>query len=236
MKPSYHHKDLRKQLVSAGLRQLNRDGLVNFSMRRLAQDLGVSHAAAYRHFASKEALLAAIFLETSAAFRAALSASLVQPPPLANASSASSSAVAPPDASVALTRLGRAYVRFFLDNPEALGLFSALPEEQNLMLSLIASLDGAVPATASAPLIELASHAGADCFDSLPDDSAFGLLRGLVRAIRGQPAFRHLSEREVMLGYWAKVHGLASLLVTQKNFLPPDQLDASLDRLLETAF
>ena len=228
MKPSYHHKDLRKQLVSAGLRQLNRDGLVNFSMRRLAQDLGVSHAAAYRHFASKEALLAAIFLETSAAFRAALSASLVQPPPLANASSASSSAVAPPDASVALTRLGRAYVRFFLDNPEALGLFSALPEEQNLMLSLIASLDGAVPATASAPLIELASHAGADCFDSLPD--------GLVRAIRGQPAFRHLSEREVMLGYWAKVHGLASLLVTQKNFLPPDQLDASLDRLLETAF
>ena len=48
--------------------------------------------------------------------------------------------------------------------------------------------------------------------------------------------FANLSEREIMLGYWAKVHGIATILATQKNFIPRSELDAAIDRVVRTAF
>ena len=54
----YHHGDLRAALIRAGLDTLARREEV--SLRALAKLVGVTPAAVYRHFASKEALLAAI--------------------------------------------------------------------------------------------------------------------------------------------------------------------------------
>jgi AcrR family transcriptional regulator len=56
----YHHGDLRRAVVEAALRAIEQAGTESLSLRDLARRLGVSHQAPYRHFADKQALLAAI--------------------------------------------------------------------------------------------------------------------------------------------------------------------------------
>jgi AcrR family transcriptional regulator len=57
---SYQHGDLRRALIQAGLKLLAEGGVRDLSLRAAAQLAGVSHAAPYRHFADKDALVAAI--------------------------------------------------------------------------------------------------------------------------------------------------------------------------------
>jgi AcrR family transcriptional regulator len=57
---SYQHGDLREALVQAGLKLLSEGGVETLTLRAAAQLAGVSHAAPYRHFRDKEALVAAI--------------------------------------------------------------------------------------------------------------------------------------------------------------------------------
>ncbi len=57
---SYQHGDLRAALVQAGLKLLTEGGVPALSLRAAAQLAGVSHAAPYRHFRDKDALIAAI--------------------------------------------------------------------------------------------------------------------------------------------------------------------------------
>lgn len=59
-KPAYHHGDLKSALMSAALTALEQAGPDAVSLRDLAQSLGVSRAAPYRHFADRDALLAAV--------------------------------------------------------------------------------------------------------------------------------------------------------------------------------
>jgi len=56
----YHHGDLRTTLVGAAAAEIERGGYENLSLRELAESLGVSRAAPYRHFADRRALLAAV--------------------------------------------------------------------------------------------------------------------------------------------------------------------------------
>jgi len=56
----YHHGDLRAALVKAAAAEIERGGYENLSLRELAESLGVSRAAPYRHFADRRALLAAV--------------------------------------------------------------------------------------------------------------------------------------------------------------------------------
>ncbi len=56
----YHHGDLRNTLVREGRLLLEEVGPGTFSLREIARRIGVTIAAPARHFASKEALLAAI--------------------------------------------------------------------------------------------------------------------------------------------------------------------------------
>jgi len=60
---SYHHPDLRTALVKAATAAIERSGYENLSLRELAESLGVSRAAPYRHFADRRALLAAVAAE-----------------------------------------------------------------------------------------------------------------------------------------------------------------------------
>ncbi len=59
-KPAYHHGDLKSALITAALAAVEQDGPDAVSLRDLAQSLGVSRAAPYRHFADRDALLAAV--------------------------------------------------------------------------------------------------------------------------------------------------------------------------------
>jgi AcrR family transcriptional regulator len=56
----YHHGDLRHALIQAGLELLSEGGAAAFDLRKVARKAGVSHAAPYRHFPDKRALVAAI--------------------------------------------------------------------------------------------------------------------------------------------------------------------------------
>ena len=60
MVDSYHHGDLRRALVDAATRLVRRDGPAQVSLRQIAREAGVSHAAPYHHFSDREALLAEV--------------------------------------------------------------------------------------------------------------------------------------------------------------------------------
>lgn len=59
----YHHGDLAAALRTAAREILEEQGLDALSLRSVARRAGVSHAAPYRHFASREALLAELAKE-----------------------------------------------------------------------------------------------------------------------------------------------------------------------------
>ncbi len=59
-KASYHHGHLRAALLEAAVDLIGARGLHGLSLRECARRAGVSHAAPYRHFADRDALLHAI--------------------------------------------------------------------------------------------------------------------------------------------------------------------------------
>lgn len=56
----YHHGDLRRALVTAARALVQERGADGFTLREAARRVGVSQTAPYRHFETKEALLAAV--------------------------------------------------------------------------------------------------------------------------------------------------------------------------------
>jgi AcrR family transcriptional regulator len=111
----YHHGDLKNALRAAGSALLARHGAQGLSLREIAVAAGVSHTAAYRHFADKEALLADLaeegFRRLAQINRETMATT--QGGPLAQ-----------------LAACGRAYVRFGLEQPQLLQLMfgPALPD------------------------------------------------------------------------------------------------------------
>lgn len=60
---SYHHGDLSRTLVVAGLRLARTDGASAVVLREVTRRAGVSPSAAYRHFADRESLVSAVAKE-----------------------------------------------------------------------------------------------------------------------------------------------------------------------------
>ncbi|CAA0087703.1 Tetracycline repressor protein class D [Zhongshania aliphaticivorans] len=60
---SYHHGNLRQELMALAEQHLVNDGIGELSLRALAREIGVSQTAPYRHFKDKNALLAALATE-----------------------------------------------------------------------------------------------------------------------------------------------------------------------------
>ncbi len=59
-KKNYHHGDLRQTLLSSATDIIREKGLEGLSMRKLADQVGVSRMAPYHHFKDKNELLCAI--------------------------------------------------------------------------------------------------------------------------------------------------------------------------------
>ncbi|MFL6059828.1 MAG: TetR/AcrR family transcriptional regulator [Marmoricola sp.] len=57
---AYHHGNLREALVEAALVAVREQGPDGLAVRDLARRVGVSHNAAYRHFADRDALVAEV--------------------------------------------------------------------------------------------------------------------------------------------------------------------------------
>ncbi|MCC6876530.1 MAG: TetR/AcrR family transcriptional regulator [Sandaracinaceae bacterium] len=98
---AYHHGQLHRAMIDAALELVREGGPKGLTLRAAARRAGVSVAAPYRHFADKEALLAAVALEgfTELVARLEKIASEIDEPV------------------ERLKRLGIAYVRFATDDP-----------------------------------------------------------------------------------------------------------------------
>ena len=60
MEEKFTQDNVRSRLLFSGLKELERHGVSDFSLRRVAQDAGVSCAAPYRHFKDKDELISAV--------------------------------------------------------------------------------------------------------------------------------------------------------------------------------
>jgi AcrR family transcriptional regulator len=96
-KRPYHHGDLRQAVIDTAIQMLDEGDGWQFTLREIARRANVSHAAPYKHFADKAALLAEIALIGFDWLREALTA----------AQSGASR-----DASKALVAMSRAYLAF----------------------------------------------------------------------------------------------------------------------------
>lgn len=54
------NKNMREDLLQAGIREINAHGVHGFSVRRVAESCGVSCAAPYKHFRDKREFIAAV--------------------------------------------------------------------------------------------------------------------------------------------------------------------------------
>lgn len=99
---SYHHGDLRQALLDAAGELLASEGVESVGMREIARRAGVSHAAPYRHYANREALLA----DLAAAGFERLARRFARLPP-------------PGEPERRFIAMARGYVRFAREEPQA---------------------------------------------------------------------------------------------------------------------
>ena len=112
----YHHGDLRHALIQAGLELLTDGGAAALDLRKVARKAGVSHAAPYRHFADKQALVAAINEEGFRRLAERIRSTLQE---------------APDDSFEQLQAVARAYVQFAREQPWLMReMFSGLTVER----------------------------------------------------------------------------------------------------------
>jgi AcrR family transcriptional regulator len=105
---SYHHGDLRNALLEASLALVAEKGPEAFSLREAARAVGVSPAAAYRHFADKDAVLSALALVGSLRLSEGMERAIARLPGRPGS---------PEYAIAALNAVGLAYIEFAVQHP-----------------------------------------------------------------------------------------------------------------------
>ena len=107
----YHHGDLRRVLIDAALQLVGEGGAEAVSVREAARRAGVSPGAPFRHFPSRDALMAAVAAEAQRRFRAEIEAALAT--------------AAPGDPLGRFRCLGLAYLRWAMRNPTHFEIISS---------------------------------------------------------------------------------------------------------------
>ncbi len=106
IKDSYHHGDLKTELIKKGLKILDEEGCEGFSMRKVATACNVSQTAPYRHFKDKNELIKAIAINAMHEFEENLERAFLEEG----------------DAKAQLKAMGRYYIQFFAERPEYMRL------------------------------------------------------------------------------------------------------------------
>jgi AcrR family transcriptional regulator len=162
---AYHHGNLAQALVQAAGATLEADGLEAVTLRGAAATAGVSPAAPYRHFANKQALLAAVAVH---GFEQ-----------LAHAVQQARAAAGEPWA--ALERAGVAWVRFAGDHPSVYQLMFRAVAEQAAGSPLLVAAQAAPRAVLEAlTACQKAGALHADAGASSVARTACALLHGLA--------------------------------------------------------
>lgn len=170
---TYHHKELKKELIEKGIELVNSEGVKEFSLRKAAAACGVSHAAPYSHFHSKEELLDAMQDYITKQFSEILEGTIEE-------------FREEPDI---LEHLGRAYILFFLRNPQ---YYSFLFSQSNMKIDL--------------------SLNGGDANNYKP----FEIYKSLVLRLLEDSDYPDRERKDVVIAVWSFVHGITSL-ATMKN-------------------
>ncbi|CCE09150.1 putative Transcriptional regulatory protein, TetR family [Bradyrhizobium sp. STM 3843] len=141
----YHHGALRDALLQAAERVLERDGLAGLTLRAVAREAGVSHAAPAHHFGDLTGLVSELAAIGFRRFNAAMKA-------------AGEGAIAPADKGPARAR---AYVAYAQANPGMYGLMFRTerldytrPSLHDAATASFAGLAGAISAERNEPIAE----------------------------------------------------------------------------------
>ncbi len=141
-------RDLREACIEEALAIIERDGVEALSLREVARRLGVSHQAPYRHYPSRDHLLAEVVRRAFVAFAAHLEARPREAEPFAD-----------------LRAMGRAYLAYALRHPLQYRLIFGTPlpdaaahpammtrgrDAFAMLEQAVAALDAARPAAARA--------------------------------------------------------------------------------------
>ncbi|MFC9911710.1 TetR/AcrR family transcriptional regulator [Streptomyces sp. NPDC127197] len=124
----YHHGDLRAALLAGAERTLREKGAAALSLRELARETGVSHAAPGRHFKDKQALLDALALTGFERLTEVMAAADDPALPVEER----------------LTRLAGAYLGFTIDNAALLELMYARKHDPDVSQQLAAAVERAI--------------------------------------------------------------------------------------------
>lgn len=103
MPDRYHHGDLPQTLMDLAVQHIQAHGTEKLSLRALARSAGVSPTAPYKHFPSKQCLLAALATQGFADLAGLTHQAIVQTPDLDDR----------------VIAMGLTYIRFAQDNPTA---------------------------------------------------------------------------------------------------------------------
>ena len=205
---AYHHGDLHRALLAAATALLDRHGPQGVTLRGTARAAGVSQAAPYRHFTSKDALLAAV---AEAAFHALRRACEV--------------AVRESEASDTVSRLDAvaiAYVRFAVTHPARYRLMWAPTPRGRDYPALHSAASAAGDALAAA----LAAWSGAaDVAQDRPVERLFvlwSLLHGLVGLILDEQL-----PHEILKSVPIEVLVQTAMRVLRAGLLHPDNTPAA---------
>lgn len=104
-KRAYHHGDLRRALLEAAWRLVAQGGMAALTLREVAREVGVTHAAPYHHFPTRAALLDALAEQAFDGLSSAM---------------AEAARGVEDDAVEHLYRIGRGYTDFARAHPEKL--------------------------------------------------------------------------------------------------------------------
>lgn len=100
--PRAKRRNTRQELIEAGIAEINRYGVTDFSMRRIAQTCGVSCGAPYKHFEDRREFIAAVIDHVNAQWK-------VQQTELLEAYAG--------DTKAQIVEMSTGYVKFLVENP-----------------------------------------------------------------------------------------------------------------------
>lgn len=140
---AYHRENLRETLLELAERTVQRSGVDALSLRQLARDANVSHAAPARHFRDKRALLDALALDGFQRLNRAMADAAATPGPF----------------DARFRAIANAYVTFAVDNAALLGLMYTVKHEADASDALAEAGRGSM--RAAVELLAEAQAAGA---------------------------------------------------------------------------
>ena len=127
---AYHHENLRETLLELAERTVAKSGVESLSLRQVARDAGVSHAAPARHFRDKRALLDALALDGFERLNRAITDAAATSGPF----------------DARFRAIATAYVSFAVDNAALLGLMYSVKHEADASEALIEAGRGSMRA------------------------------------------------------------------------------------------